>query len=486
VNFCIELDEFLNVSDEFQDKDKSSEEQSFMMFLENTTKRFHFIGIGGSGMSGIAQMCLEKGFQVTGSDLHPSRITNRLQGYGAVINFPHSRSNVSEDSIVVISSAIPDCNEELSMARELGLEVRKRAEVLAWLMKERDGIAVAGTHGKTTTTSMVSAILTEAGVDPSTVVGGEAHHVGGNAKFGNGKLLVAEADESDGSFLLLPARYGIVTNIDDDHLSHYGSFENLKGSFLHFCKNVEEFSVLCGEDENLLSMKNELGKKAVYYGYSKDCDYQITDVEMRGDSSSFFIRKKDGSYLSIRLNVPGEHNILNAASAVALCEKIGIATEAIYGGLNAFGGVQRRFELVNQAKGVRIFDDYAHHPTEVKAVLECGRRVAAESGGKLIVCFQPHRYSRLGSLIKPFAEVLSNCDFLYLAPVYSAGEKPVPGVDSWQIYRHLDMCKSKVCVLPEGGINEWAELLSGEFKSGDVILTLGAGNITALGRTLKI
>jgi UDP-N-acetylmuramate--alanine ligase len=478
------IDKNLNIDNTgFLQQMRKQKEELAAMLVEQSIKRFHFIGIGGSGMSGIAQMCLENGFLVSGSDLNPSPITNRLKGYGAEIHFPHCKDSVLEDSIVVVSSAIPETNEELSYAREKGMIVKKRAEVLAWLMQERNGISVAGTHGKTTTTSMISSILTSAGVDPSTVVGGEANHVGGNAKFGNGDLLVAEADESDGSFLLLPTKYAVVTNIDNDHLGHYGSFEQLCNSFHNFMEETEEFVIACGEDENLQKTIKMVSTDVFTYGRGDGFDYGISNVDLMPDKTTFSVSKQGKHLVDVVLSVPGLHNVLNATASVALCDQLGISAEYLRQGLMDFTGVQRRLELVAESNDIRVYDDYAHHPTEIQAVIECGKEMVKSTGGKLVVCFQPHRYSRVKDLHQEFALSLTGADFLYLAPVYAAGEKPMPGYDSWTIKKSLKLEPLSYQMLSDN-MDEWAGLIKQELQPGDVFMTLGAGNITRLGRDL--
>jgi UDP-N-acetylmuramate--alanine ligase len=359
--------------------------------------------------------------------------------------------------------------------------------MLGWFMKNRRGVAVAGTHGKTTTTSLISSILTSAGLDPTTIVGGEAQHVGGNAKAGHGDLLVAEADESDGSFLMLPVRYAVITNVDNDHLNYYGSEENLRITFQQFVESVSEFSVLCGEDPFLYTMKHSMQRPVFCYGFRPEHDYQIKNVSLEGRSSRFELFYKNSFLLEATVNIPGLHNVLNSAGAAALCHQLKVEPEKIVAGLAQFCGVQRRFELIQEQNDIMVFDDYAHHPTEVKATLDSARNLANLNGGKLVVCFQPHRYTRNKELAARFAAVLSeNIDFLYIAPIYSAGEKHISGADSWSIYRSLTMNKSRVMMLPEGNPADWAAYISGELEPKDILLTVGAGNVTELGRLVRL
>ena len=450
----------------------------------SSKKKFHFIGIGGSGMSGVAQICLAQGHSVSGSDLRQSVATTRLQNKGAIISFPHSHSNIKESPVVVISSAIPESNEELSFARQQGLPIMKRAEVLGDFMQGREGIAVAGCHGKTSTTSLVSNILTVAGMDPTTVVGGEASHVGGNAKFGQGKYLVAEADESDGSFLYLPSKYSIITNIDNDHLDHYGSFENILQHFMKFANQTERKVVMCGEDSHLSFMAEQLGDKAVTYGVGLGYDFSACDVSMDSDGTRLSVFKNGEFYSELHLPIPGRHVVLNSLAALALCDCIGVATESVVRGLQTFQGVQRRFEKVAHIEGVDVYDDYAHHPSEVSATLQAARQLMSSRDGKLVVCFQPHRYSRLRHLMDEFANSFVEADFLYLMPVYAAGEAPMSGVDHWSLYSALNMDSDKVSLFESSDIKQCREQILSEMKSGDILLTMGAGDITRLGREI--
>jgi|SaaInl4_135m_RNA_FD_contig_101_410612_length_7100_multi_4_in_0_out_0_7 UDP-N-acetylmuramate--alanine ligase len=447
-------------------------------------KKLHFVGIGGAGMSGLAHMCLAEGYQVTGSDLRSSLNTSRLQDLGAVIHYPHSSKNVPEDTVLVVSSAIPESNEELGVAKALGLPIKKRAEVLGWFMQDRDGIAVAGCHGKTTTTTMVSSILTVAGLDPSTVVGGEASHVGGNAKFGSGQYLVAEADESDGSFLFLPSKYSIITNIDNDHLDYYGSFRAVLRAFSQFIENTSSLVVLCGNDPNLKEFRQKYPKKIVDYGFSVDSDYVVRNVVQEKLRTSFEICLKCGTWIRVLLKIPGQHNVLNAAGAIALCDQLGIQKEYLKLGLENFQGVQRRFELISDDKDILIYDDYAHHPTEVRSTLAAARAMMQTRSGKLVVCFQPHRYSRLNALSSEFRDCFQECDFLYLLPVYGAGETPISGVSTRNLYHDLLMDRSRVHVFDEGSLESYSSAIRAELVPGDVLLTMGAGDVTRLGRCM--
>ncbi len=443
-------------------------------------QKFHFIGIGGTGMSGIAQICLENGFTVSGSDLRQSEVTRRLSSRGASISFPHSLNNITAEPVVVISSAIPESNEELLFARQSGLVVKKRAELLGWFMEGRTGIAVAGCHGKTTTTSMLSAVLTEAGLDPTTIVGGEASHMGGNARMGRGEFLIAEADESDGSFILMPATHAIVTNVDNDHLEHYGDLKNLQSAFEGYVLGLEGIPVLCVEDEFLKGLSSK--RDSITYGFSPEAQYRAKNISLEGRSSSYDVWHQGRFLIRIRLGVPGEHNILNSLAAFALSHQIGIAPESIAAGLLVFGGVQRRFETVDEKDNILILDDYAHHPAEVLATLKAARALARERGGRLGVIFQPHRFSRLGHLMSEFAVAFGDADFLWLLPVYAAGEKPRAGVSSWELYIRLELERTCVEVLdsvPDIGY------FKRNMQPGDVLMTMGAGDVTCLGRAGK-
>ncbi|MBW7875491.1 MAG: UDP-N-acetylmuramate--L-alanine ligase [Candidatus Cloacimonetes bacterium] len=449
------------------------------------TKKFHFIGIGGSGMSGVAQICLDEGYRVSGSDLKKTEVTERLQTRGAVIHFPHSEKNVTEEPVVVISSAIPEANEELAFARQKGLVVKKRAELLGWFMSSRQGISVAGCHGKTTTTSMVSAILTEAGLDPTTVVGGESSHVGGNAKFGKGEFLVAEADESDGSFLYLPSTYSIVTNVDNDHLDYYGTIQKVEEAFACFLHKTRNCAMVCADDTFLAGLWRKNPDKIVGYGVHEEADYRIVNVTFTDFGSEFEVHFQKQPLTSVRLNVPGMHNVLNATAALGLSHKLGVCPEVAARALTKFVGVQRRFELVADRDGVLAIDDYAHHPTEIVATLKAARRLADSRKGQLVVAFQPHRFSRLKHLIDDFASSFLLADYLYLMPVYSAGERSGGTLDSWALYRKLKNEKHRVELVKDCDYEKHAPRIFSELRGNDVFLTLGAGDVTKLGRMMS-
>ena len=448
-------------------------------------KKFHFIGIGGSGMSGVAQICLDEGYRVSGSDLKKTEVTERLRTRGAVIHFPHSEQNVTEEPVVVISSAIPEANEELAFARQKGLVIKKRAELLGWFMSSRKGISVAGCHGKTTTTSMVSAILTEAGLDPTTVVGGESSHVGGNAKFGKGEYLVAEADESDGSFLYLPSSYSIVTNVDNDHLDYYGTIEKVQEAFACFLLQTKNCSMVCADDAFLQKLWNENRSRLFGYGVHSEADYRIQDVVFSDFGSTFTVSFRGELLTTVSLNVPGMHNILNATAALGLSHQLGVSSDIAAQALEKFVGVQRRFELVANRQGILAVDDYAHHPTEIVATLTAARRLADSRKGKLVVAFQPHRFSRLKHLIHDFARSFLLSDYLYLMPVYSAGERSGGALDSWALYRKLENEKHRIELLHHCNYEELAPRIFSELKERDVFLTLGAGDVTKLGRMMS-
>ncbi|PCJ19151.1 MAG: UDP-N-acetylmuramate--L-alanine ligase [Candidatus Cloacimonadota bacterium] len=454
------------------------------MGIDNS-KKIHFIGIGGTGMSGLAHMCLKDGFCVSGSDLRSSKATNRLSDSGAIINFPHNKGNISDEPVIVISSAIPESNEELKFAKSLGLTIKKRAEMLAWFMKDKSGISIAGCHGKTTTTTMVSSILTQAGVDPSTIVGGEANHVGGNAKYGKGEYIVAEADESDGSFLLLPSKYSIVTNVDNDHLDYYKNFEGVCRAFFQFIQNTRDFSIVCGESEALYEMvQNQEHVKT--YGLSDKFDYWAEDIKLKGFSSEFTVKSKTGKIIKLLLNTPGLHNLLNGVAAVAMCDNLGIAQKDIELGLAKFCGVQRRFEKVQDANEILVVDDYAHHPTEIKATMKSASSLAKSRNGKLIVVFQPHRYSRVAEVLEDYKGCFEGADFLYMAPIYSSGELNPLNLSTWDIYKRCDYDPKNIMVLDSDDWSAFGKKLAGELKANDVLLTLGAGDITYLGRLLDL
>ncbi|MGK5081955.1 UDP-N-acetylmuramate--L-alanine ligase [Bdellovibrionota bacterium FG-1] len=444
----------------------------------------HFVGIGGIGMSGIAEVFLNQGYPVTGSDQAESETTRHLAQIGARISIGHRAENVVGAKVVVISSAVRPTNPEVVEAKRLRIPIIPRAEMLGELMRGRTGIAVAGTHGKTTTTSMLATVLMVAGLDPTIVIGGKVDSLGGNAKLGQGRFLVAEADESDGSFLHLPATLAIITNIDNDHLDHYGSLEAIDHAFVAFIGELPFYGVaaVCGEDPGVRRILNRVSKPIVTYGLSDEWDYSARTVKIQGLGSTFevFSRSRGQVLGQVRLHVPGEHNVLNALAAVAIGMHMGIDFSMIARGLEQFKGVKRRFEIrwQDQAGKRVIVDDYAHHPTELAATLAAARGYWP---GRIITVFQPHRYSRTLHCRDGFLSAFHKSDVVLITDIYAAGEDPIEGVDSARLVAAIRKVAN-----PGQEIVHVGDLLSAgdevlkRMTSGDLVLCCGAGSITRL------
>lgn len=448
----------------------------------NRIRRIHFIGIGGTGMSGIAEVLLNLGYQVSGSDLGENSATRRLASQGAIIHRGHAPAHIEGAEVVVVSTAIDRANPELTAALTLKIPVISRAEMLSELMRFRYGIAVAGTHGKTTTTSLAASVLAEAGLDPTFVIGGRLNSAGTNAQLGQGAFLVAEADESDASFLYLQPMIAVVTNIDRDHMETYaGDFERLKQTFIEFLHHVPFYglAVLCIEDAGVRDILPHISKPVRTYGFSADADVRAVDVRQEGMRSRFTVeqsgKKQD---FEVILNLPGRHNILNALSVIAIAEELGIDECTIQRALSQFKGIGRRFQVNGELRladqPITLVDDYGHHPREIEATLDSARQ--AYAGRRLVLVFQPHRYTRTRDLFEDFVEVLSKTDVLILTEVYPAGEKPISGADGRALSRAIRL-RGQIEPLFLAEIAELDDILPGILKPGDVILTLGAGNI---------
>lgn len=454
-----------------------------MKFLVN---HLHFVGIGGAGMSGIAEVMLNLGYVVSGSDLSKSAVTERLQSLGARVFCGHDKKHIRGADAVVISSAVHEDNPEVVAARELGIPVVPRAVMLAELMRLRRGIAIAGAHGKTTTTSLTASLLAAGDLDPTFVIGGRLNSAGANARFGTGEFLVAEADESDASFLNLTPVISAVTNIDEDHMDTYGhSFENLKSAFVDFLERLPFYgvAVLCADDEHVLEIRPRVTKPVILYGLSADAQVRAIDVRAVGTQMAFTILRPDHPPLPVVLNLPGIHNVRNALAAVAIATVVGVSDEAIVRGLSEFRGVGRRFTQygdipVRAADGsvtghYKLIDDYGHHPHEMAATLAAVRGVWPEK--RVIVAFQPHRYTRTRDCFEQFVDVLEDIDGLVLAEVYPAGEALIEGADS----EHLAAAIAakgfhRPVVVPVEGV---ADAIAGMVRDGDVVITMGAGSI---------
>ncbi len=455
----------------------------------------HLVGIGGSGMSGIAEVLINLGYQVHGSDLRTNAVTKRLTALGARIAIGHAPRNVDGADVVVISSAVPPHNPEVLAALAARIPVVQRAEMLGELMRFRYSIAVAGTHGKTTTTSLVASILAEGGADPTFVIGGRLKSADTNARLGSGRYLVAEADESDASFTHLQPLIAIVTNIDNDHLgTHDGDFERLKSSFVDFLHNLPFYglAILCLDDAVLASVMARIGRPIMTYGLTGAADVRAVNLRRNGLQTQFDVvrsgtaaRTGSGAALTVTLNLPGIHNVSNALAAIAVATELGIDDAAIAHALAAFQGIDRRLQHVADvtlASGtVTIVDDYGHHPTEVAATLEALRQ--GYPGRRLVLAFQPHRYTRTRDLIDDFGRVLSKADVLLVTEVYAAGEAPITGADGRAICRAV---RSRAQVEPVfvENVETLGAALLGMIRGGDVVVTMGAGNISAVSHGL--
>jgi UDP-N-acetylmuramate--alanine ligase len=452
-------------------------------------QRIHFVGIGGSGMGGIAEVLINLGYEVRGSDLKPNSVTERLTGLGAKVVFGHAAGNVGDADVVVVSSAVKSDNPEVQSALARRVPVVQRAEMLGELMRFRYAIAVAGTHGKTTTTSLVASILAEGGEDPTFVIGGRLKSAGSNARLGAGRYLVAEADESDASFVHLQPLIAIVTNIDNDHLStHDGDFARLKQSFVEFLHNLPFYglAVLCIDDAEVRDILPRVGRPVVTYGIESAADVRAQSIQRRGLQTHFEVtRPGHDAVLAVTLNLPGRHNVLNALSAIAVATEIGIDDAAIRRALENFQGIDRRLQQIGEvetpAGRLVLVDDYGHHPTEVAATLDAVRQ--GWSGRRLVLAFQPHRYSRTRDLLDDFAQVLSTADVLLVTEVYAAGETPIAGADGRAICRAVRSRGEVEPVFVER-VEELDRALAGVVRDGDVVVTMGAGNIGAVAHDL--
>jgi UDP-N-acetylmuramate--alanine ligase len=451
--------------------------------LPNNITRMHFVGIGGAGMSGIAKILLEKGYTVTGSDISKSETVSRLEQLGAKVFTGHHRDNVGDAQAIVVSTAISDCNPEVVAAREQGIKIFHRADMVASLMKDSQGIAVAGAHGKTTTTSMIALMLEKSGLDPTIIIGGELDYLSGNAKLGRGKYLVAEADESDASFLKLAPVMAVVTNIENDHMDHYGTMENILRAFTEFLQKlpvVAGLGVLCFDNAHVRDIAAGLERKFVSYAIDHDADYTARDISVRGTTTIYKAYCRDSFLGNIELNVPGRHNVANSLAAVAVGHHIGLAFEQIAEGLSSFRGVKRRFQTKGRVDGVWVVDDYAHHPTEISTTL----RAARDTNPKRLICvFQPHRYSRTKFLREEFGGAFTHADMIVLTDVYSAGEEPIPGISGEVIKEEVErQTKQAVTYIPDKA--NIARYLAQVVEPGDLVMTMGAGNIYLSGEEL--
>ncbi|MFO7597570.1 MAG: UDP-N-acetylmuramate--L-alanine ligase [Desulfocurvibacter africanus] len=448
--------------------------------MKNTIKNIHMIGIGGSGMSGIAEVLLNLGYAVTGSDLSMNAAAKRLKDLGAEVFLGHGASNVSNAHVVVKSTAVPETNPEVQEARRLGIPVIPRAEMLAELMRLRTGIAVAGTHGKTTTTSLLAEIFTAAGLDPTVIIGGRLNSWGANAYLGEGEYLIAEADESDGSFLVLAPIITIVTNVDADHLDFYPDQQAIDRAFTEFMNKVPFYgvNVVCGDDPGVERILPGVRRRIMTYGLrpGNRIRGEITSCQER---CIFKLYVDEEYWADVVLNKPGRHNVLNSMAAIGVALEAGLPKEAILQGLERFGGVGRRFEIKGEKGGVLVVDDYGHHPAEIGATLATAKDCYPER--RLVVAFQPHRFTRTKALFGDFCKVFDVADVLLLTEIYAASEAPIPGVSGLSLAQGIrQVGKVDVSFFPN--FEEMEAALPGLLRPGDVLLTLGAGNIWQVGQ----
>ncbi|MFC1524045.1 UDP-N-acetylmuramate--L-alanine ligase [Thermodesulfobacteriota bacterium] len=447
-------------------------------------QHIHFVGIGGIGMSGIAELLLNLGYRVSGSDLRKTKITRRLTRLGGSIHIGHYGESIEGADVVVTSSAVRDDNPEVIAARNQHVPVIPRAEMLAELMRlKKYGIAIAGSHGKTSTTSLVAWVLAQAGLDPTVVIGGQVNSLGTNAKLGEGDFLVAEADESDGSFLKLSPVLEVVTNVDFEHVDYYRDFASVKSAFLEFIHKIPFYgaAVLCLDDPGIADLLPEIQKRFITYGMTSQADIHARKIVTEGFISRFEVWNNDGVLGEIFLALPGAHNVSNSLAAITVALELDVPFETIAAALGTFSGVQRRLQVKGEAQGITVIDDYGHHPTEIRATLAALRDVWPTK--RLVVLFQPHRYSRTQGLFKEFCKAFHDADVLFVTDVYAAGEKPIDGVNSEGLvdgirkhgHRNVHLIED-VSSLP-GAVQEIVQ-------QDDVILTLGAGNIVRTGEQL--
>jgi UDP-N-acetylmuramate--alanine ligase len=446
-------------------------------------RHVHFVGIGGSGMSGIAEILLDLGYRVSGSDRRRNEAVERLERRGAKVVIGHDAAHVEGAHVVVYSSAVPRDNVELQAARRLGVPTIPRAEMLAELMRVKYGVAVAGTHGKTTTTSMVAAVLAEGGLDPTIVVGGRIVGLGASARLGQGEYLVAEADESDGSFLRLTPALAVVTTIDAEHLDHYGTLDALREAFLAFVNRVPFYgaAVLCLDQPDIQRLLPRVEKRVITYGLDSSADLVARRVQLAGLTSRFDVHRRDHHLGECRLRVPGRHNVLNALAAVAVGLELELSFPTIQRALAGFAGVQRRFQVLGTAAGVTVVDDYGHHPAEIRATL-----AAAKAGfdGRVITVFQPHRYTRTQSLYQEFLTAFNQSDVVIVMDVYAAGEPPIPGVSAADLAEAIRAHGHRDVSYLGSDRTHIVRHVCEISRPRDLVLTLGAGDVGALGPDL--
>lgn len=448
--------------------------------LKRIKDPMHFVGIGGIGMSGIAEVLFQLGFPISGSDIYESDTVKKLRSLGIQIQIGHRAENIHSSKVIVISSAIQKDNPELVEAKRLHLPIVSRAEMLAEIMRLKYGIAVAGAHGKTTTTSMIATILSYSGADPTIIVGGKVDTLGGNAKLGQGSLLVAEADESDGSFLKLSPVLNVITNIDNDHLDYYHNMEALRNAFIQFADKIPYYgqNILCGDDEEIKQILPLIQRPHLTYGFGTQNDFQLMHFKSTDIGCSFAVYKQSTKLFDVELSVPGKHNALNATAAIIVALECDLDVDKILDGIKSFKGVQRRFQLKGDVHGFTVIDDYGHHPTEIEATLKTAKDYWSKYNKKVYVAFQPHRYSRTQLCWNQFKKALSFADHIFLLDIYPAGEKPLQGVDS-------KIMANEFGFEYVGNIDECISIIKNKLQPGSLLLTMGAGNVHLIYQKLK-
>jgi UDP-N-acetylmuramate--alanine ligase len=447
--------------------------------MRRKVKKIHFVGIGGIGMSGIAEVLLNLGYTVSGSDLSQTDITQRLAYLGAAIFKGHDASYLGDADVAVTSTAVRINNPEVQEAHRRGIPVIPRAEMLAELLKMKFSIAVSGSHGKTTTTSMVATVLAHGDLDPTMVIGGKLASIGSNAKMGDGEVIVAEADESDGSFLKLSPSLAVITNIDLEHLDYYKDIEEIKEAFLQFANIVPFYgsTILCHDDENVKAILPRIKRKTITYGLTSPADYRAGDINFVGSSSTFSLFHKEDPCGTVTLNVPGRFNVYNALATIAVAREFDMEFPIIFEGLKLFVGVHRRLEVKGKSRGVTVVDDYGHHPTEIRETLAAARQVWKD---RIIVVFQPHRYTRTNALFREFLTTFPNADTLIVTDVYAASEDPIEGVNALSLCEGIRRCGHRdVTYLP--GFDDIVKHLLAIARPTDIIITQGAGNVWKIG-----
>ncbi len=449
------------------------------MMFRGKVRQIHFVGIGGIGMSGIAEVLLNMGFHVSGSDVRENAVIQRLRGLGGQVLIGHQAQNVRGADVVVYSSAVREDNPEILEAHANKIPVIPRAEMLAELMRLKYGLAVAGTHGKTTTTSMLATCLHGSGLDPTVVIGGRLDSLGSNARLGQGAYLVAEADESDGSFLLLSPTVNIITNIDPEHMEYWGSFDALKDGFVRFANSVPFYgcTVACVDHPVVQDLLPRFRRRLIGYGFSALAEYRADRIRMSGGTLSFRVWRREEALGELTLGVPGRHNVLNALAATAVSLELDIPWESVQASLRNFGGVDRRFSVRADVNDILLVDDYGHHPVEIQATL--GAAAEGYEDRRIVAVFQPHRYSRVQNLLGDFCRSFNAAAAVVVCPVYAAGEKPIPGIDTDAIVRGLREHGHRN-VIPVGSLDEAQSWLQQNLRGGDLCITLGAGDVNRI------